>query len=44
GLRKEDTDLKLKINQALADMHKDGTYDRLSHKYFAFSVYSASAR
>ncbi|TCW81852.1 ABC transporter substrate-binding protein [Burkholderia sp. SRS-46] len=41
GLRKEDTDLKLKINQALADMHKDGTYDRLSHKYFAFSVYSA---
>jgi len=41
GLRKEDTDLKLRINKALADMHKDGTYDRLSHKYFSFSVYSA---
>ncbi|MBJ9660596.1 ABC transporter substrate-binding protein [Burkholderia gladioli] len=41
GLRKEDTDLKAKINAALAAMHQDGTYDRLSHKYFSFSVYSA---
>jgi histidine transport system substrate-binding protein len=41
GLRKEDADLKEKINQALAAMHKDGTYDRLSHRYFSFSIYSA---
>ncbi|WP_414442779.1 ABC transporter substrate-binding protein [Burkholderia sp. 22PA0106] len=41
GLRKEDTDLKAKINAALAAMHQDGTYDRLSHQYFSFSVYSA---
>ncbi|ABN81391.2 MULTISPECIES: ABC transporter substrate-binding protein [Burkholderia] len=41
GLRKEDADLKEAINRALASMHKDGTYDRLSRKYFPYSVYSA---
>jgi lysine/arginine/ornithine transport system substrate-binding protein len=39
GLRKEDTDLKQKVDQALADIHKDGTYDKIAHKYFDFDIY-----
>ncbi len=39
GLRKEDTDLKAKIDKAIADMRKDGTYDKLAKKYFDFDVY-----
>jgi len=39
GLRKEDTDLKTKIDKALADMIKDGTYKKIESRYFAFDVY-----
>ncbi|MDR3099228.1 MAG: ABC transporter substrate-binding protein [Paraburkholderia sp.] len=39
GMRKEDTDLQGKIDQALADMHKDGTYDKIARKYFDFDIY-----
>jgi lysine-arginine-ornithine-binding protein len=39
GLRKEDTDLKAKIDQALGDMIKDGTYKKIEAKYFPFDVY-----
>ena len=39
GLRKEDADLKAKINQAIADMLKDGTYKKIEKKYFTFDVY-----
>ena len=39
GLRKEDTDLKAKIDGAIAGMRKDGTYDKLAKKYFDFDVY-----
>ena len=39
GLRKEDTDLKAKIDQAIADTRADGTYDRIAKKYFDFDVY-----
>jgi lysine-arginine-ornithine-binding protein len=39
GLRKEDTDLKAKIDQALGDMVKDGTYKKIEAKYFPFDVY-----
>ncbi|MBM2767548.1 ABC transporter substrate-binding protein [Burkholderia anthina] len=39
GLRKEDTDLKAKIDKAISDMRKDGTYDRIAKKYFSFDVY-----
>lgn len=39
GLRKEDTDLKAKIDKAIADMRADGTYDRIAKKYFDFDVY-----
>ncbi|MGE1563784.1 transporter substrate-binding domain-containing protein [Pantoea septica] len=39
GLRKGDAaSLKL-INDALAQLHANGTYDRLAKKYFAFKVY-----
>jgi len=39
GLRKEDTDLKTKIDKAIADMIKDGTYKKIEAKYFDFDVY-----
>src|ERR1700761_6106128 len=39
GLRKEDADLKEKIDKAIADMRADGTYDRIAKKYFDFDVY-----
>jgi lysine/arginine/ornithine transport system substrate-binding protein len=39
GLRKEDSDLKAKIDKAIADMRKDGTYDNIAKKYFDFDVY-----
>jgi lysine/arginine/ornithine transport system substrate-binding protein len=39
GLRKEDTDLKAKIDKAIAEIRKDGTYDTIAKKYFDFDVY-----
>ena len=39
GLRKEDTDLKAKIDKAIADIRKDGTYEKIEKKYFDFDVY-----
>lgn len=39
GLRKEDADLKKKIDDAIGAMHKDGTYDKIAKKYFDFDVY-----
>jgi len=39
GLRKEDTDLKAKMDKAIADLIKDGTYKKLEKKYFDFDVY-----
>ncbi|SAL55975.1 cationic amino acid ABC transporter, periplasmic binding protein [Caballeronia terrestris] len=39
GLRKEDTDLKTKIDKAIADIIKDGTYKKIEKKYFDFDVY-----
>ncbi|WP_321815057.1 MULTISPECIES: ABC transporter substrate-binding protein [unclassified Paraburkholderia] len=39
GLRKEDADLKSKIDKAIADMIKDGTYKKIEAKYFDFDVY-----
>ncbi|MEQ5842211.1 ABC transporter substrate-binding protein [Paraburkholderia acidicola] len=41
GLRKEDTDLKAKMDKAIADMIKDGTYKKLEQKYFTFDVYGS---
>ncbi|AIO43665.1 ABC transporter substrate-binding protein [Burkholderia cenocepacia] len=39
GLRKEDADLKAKLDQAIADMQKDGTFKKIEQKYFAFDIY-----
>lgn len=39
GLRKADADLKTKLNKALADMHKDGSYAKMAKKYFDFNIY-----
>ncbi|HJU50564.1 MAG TPA: transporter substrate-binding domain-containing protein, partial [Pseudogulbenkiania sp.] len=39
GLRKDDADLRQQINQALAAIHQDGTYQRLAKKYFSFDIY-----
>jgi lysine-arginine-ornithine-binding protein len=39
GLRKEDTELKAKIDGAIAGMLKDGTYKKIEKKYFDFDVY-----
>jgi lysine/arginine/ornithine transport system substrate-binding protein len=39
GLRKEDGDLKSKIDKAITDMRKDGTYAKIAKKYFDFDVY-----
>ncbi|KAG0165686.1 hypothetical protein DFQ28_002030 [Apophysomyces sp. BC1034] len=39
GLRKKDTELKAKLDNAISDMIKDGTYKKLEQKYFDFDVY-----
>jgi lysine/arginine/ornithine transport system substrate-binding protein len=39
GLRKGDTDLKTALNNALADLLKDGTYQAIAKKYFDFNIY-----
>ena len=39
GLRKEDVALKTKIDGAIADIIKDGTYKKIEHRYFDFDVY-----
>jgi len=39
GLRKDDSERVAKINQALSELHKNGTYDTLVKKYFSFDVY-----
>jgi len=38
-VRKEDTALQQKLNKALADIRKDGTYNKIAKKYFTFDPY-----
>lgn len=38
GLRKEDKDLKAKVDSAIDGMMKDGTYQKIEKKYFDFNV------
>jgi lysine-arginine-ornithine-binding protein len=38
GVRKSDPDLKNALNQALKEIHQDGTYQALEKKYFDFDV------
>ncbi|MGA2079642.1 MAG: transporter substrate-binding domain-containing protein [Holophaga sp.] len=39
GVRKEDTALQQKLNKALAEIRKDGTYNKIAKKYFSFDPY-----
>lgn len=39
GLRKADEELKERFNAAIKQIREDGTYDRISEKYFDFNVY-----
>lgn len=42
GIRKEDTELLDKINAAIKQIREDGTYDKISAKYFNFDIYGGS--
>ena len=39
GLRKDDVELKAMFNQALAQVHQDGTFRKLEKQYFDFDIY-----
>ncbi|PKA41932.1 transporter substrate-binding domain-containing protein [Rhizobium sullae] len=41
GLRKEDTELKAKLNAAIAAVRTNGKYDEITKKYFDFDIYGA---
>ncbi|MBS9719716.1 transporter substrate-binding domain-containing protein [Tianweitania sp. BSSL-BM11] len=38
GLRKDETELKTKLNEAIAAVQADGTYAEISKKYFDFDI------
>ena len=40
GLRKDDLELIQAINGALAEMHSNGTYQKIAQKYFSFDIYN----
>ncbi|WJF89413.1 ABC transporter substrate-binding protein [Paraburkholderia bonniea] len=39
GLRKEDGELKARFNQAMKEIHQDGTFDKLAKPYFDFDIF-----
>ena len=39
GIRKDDTELLDAMNEALAAIRADGTYDKIMHKYFEYDIY-----
>lgn len=41
GVRKSDTELKAKLNAAIAAVRASGKYDEITKKYFDFDVYGA---
>lgn len=43
GVRKDEPELLAKINEAIAAIHKDGTYNKLQSQYFPFSIYQPGA-
>ena len=44
GVRKEDTDLKEKINAAIKAVRANGKYDEITKKYFDFDIYGDAAQ
>ena len=38
GMRKDDTELKAKLDKVLEDMHNDGTSKKISEKWFGMDV------
>ena len=41
GLRKEDTELKGKLNAAIKGIRDNGKYDEITKKYFTFDIYGS---
>lgn len=41
GVRKGDEQLKAQLNQAIAQIRKDGTYQKIARKYFSFDIYGS---
>ena len=41
AIRKEDTALRDKFNEALEEIRADGTYEKINEKYFPFDVYGS---
>jgi polar amino acid transport system substrate-binding protein len=41
GVRKEDTELKEKINAAIKAIRENGKYDEITRKYFDFDIYGS---
>ncbi|CAG9215373.1 lysine/arginine/ornithine ABC transporter periplasmic binding protein [Paraburkholderia caribensis] len=41
GVRKEDGELKAKLNKALAELHQDGTFTKLEKQYFDVDIYQS---
>lgn len=39
GLRKDNPELLAALNQAIAKLHSDGTYDQIAKRYFNFDIY-----
>jgi polar amino acid transport system substrate-binding protein len=44
GVRKEDTELKEKINAAIKAVRASGKYDEITKKYFDFDIYGGDAQ
>lgn len=42
GLRKDSAELKEKFNAAIKQIRADGTYDRITKKYFDFDIYGSA--
>ena len=41
GVRKEDGELKAKLNKALAEVHQDGTFTKLEKQYFDVDIFQS---
>ena len=44
AVRKEDEDLRKRLDDAVAALHKNGTYDTIRKKYFAYDIWPKSGQ